>query len=41
MVKLSKHTTDPALSRSYKVIPEFGTACFAWFTDEMAMIFSL
>jgi cyanate lyase len=24
MVKLSKHTTDPALSRSYKVIPEFG-----------------
>ncbi len=33
-------TTDPALSRSYKVIPEFGNRVLRWFTDPMAMIFA-
>jgi hypothetical protein len=38
--RVMQDATDPALTRSYKIIPESETACFAWFIGRMAAMFS-
>jgi hypothetical protein len=38
--RLTQDATDPALRRSYKVIPKSETACFAWSIALTATIYS-